>query len=58
MADEERKAVAVPGAPTTKAMPHGQDIPSSEQRRMQDALEDDEVREALKKLHEHPAKRD
>jgi len=51
MADEKQKAVASQGAPATKAAARRKRSPSDEERRMQDALEDDDVLEALKGLH-------
>ncbi len=51
MADEEKKAVASQGAPTPKDRARRKECPTDEERRMQDALEDDDVRESLKELH-------
>ena len=51
MADEQDKVVAKPPAPTTKGMPRHKAQPTDEERRIQDALEDDDVLESLKELH-------
>ena len=56
MADEQDKAAASQPAPT-KGMPRHRCEPSDEQRRIQDALEDDNVREALKEAHAHKSPR-
>jgi hypothetical protein len=55
MADEQDKAAAPQPAPTN-GMPRHKSQPGDEQRRIQDALEDDDVREALKERHAHKAK--
>jgi len=57
MADEQEKVVAPQPAPTTKGMPRHKGRLTDEERRMQDALEDDDVRESLKELHAHKAKK-
>ncbi len=56
MADEQEKVVARQPVPTTKGMPRHKGQPTEEERRIQDALEDDDVREALKELHTHKTK--
>ena len=56
MADEQDKVVASQPAPTTKDMPRQKGQPSDEERRIQDALEDDDVRESLKDLHARKAR--
>jgi len=57
MADEEQKATASQGAQAKKDMARCKDQPTGEDRRMQDALEDDDVRESLRELHAQKAKR-
>jgi hypothetical protein len=49
MTDKQQNAVAL--QPTTKDIPRTNSNQTAEGRRTQDALEDDEVREALKQLH-------
>jgi len=49
MTDRQQNAVAL--QPTTKGIPRTSSNQAAEERRVQDALEDDEVREALKLLH-------
>ena len=55
MADKQDRAVAAQAAPIPKGMRQSKSM-SSEERRIQDALEDDEVRESLKELHAKKAK--
>jgi hypothetical protein len=56
MADEEDKVAAPQPAPTTKDMPRHKAQLTDEERRIQDALEDDDVLESLKELHADKAK--
>ena len=56
MADEQEKVVAAQPVPSTKGMPRPKGQLTDEERRMQDVLEDDDVREALKELHSQKAK--
>ncbi|HLG85536.1 MAG TPA: hypothetical protein VKY22_31425 [Bradyrhizobium sp.] len=56
MADEQDKVVAAQPAPTSRGTPGHKGQPSVEERRIQDALEDDDVRESLKELHAQKAK--
>ncbi len=56
MADEEDKVVATQPAPTTKGMPRHKAQLTDEERRIRDALEDDDVLESLKELHADKAK--
>jgi hypothetical protein len=49
MTDKQQNAVAL--QPTTKGIPRTNSNQTAEERRVQDALEDDKVREALKLLH-------
>ncbi len=49
MTDKQKDAVAL--QPATKGMPRTKADQTAEERRVQDALEDDDVREALKLLH-------
>jgi hypothetical protein len=56
MADEQDKVVASQPAPTTKGMPRHKGQLTAEERRLQDVLEDDDVRESLKELHAHKVK--
>jgi len=55
MAGEQDKVVTAQAAPTAKRSPRDKGM-SSEERRIQDALEDDDVRESLKELHAHKPK--
>jgi hypothetical protein len=55
MAHEQEKVVAAQPTSTTKGMPQGKGV-TSEERRIQDVLEDDDVRESLKGLHAQKAK--
>jgi len=57
MAGEQDKVVAAQAAPTAKRSPRDKGV-SSEERRLQDALEDDEVLESLKELHARKGKVD
>ena len=57
MAGEQDKVVAAQAAPTAKRSPREKGV-SSEERRLQDALEDDEVLESLKELHARKGKVD
>jgi len=57
MAGEQDKVVAAQTAPTAKRGPRDKGV-SSEERRLQDALEDDEVLESLKELHARKGKVD
>lgn len=58
MADEQEKVAAPQPAPTTKGMLRHKGRLTDEQRRTQDALEDDDVRESLKQLHGKKARAD
>ncbi len=55
MADDQEKVVAPKPAAAAKCIPRDKTL-TSEERRIQDALEDDEVRESLKELHAHKAR--
>ena len=58
MADEQdkvqEKVIAPQAAPISKRMRQNKTM-TSEERRIRDALEDDDVRESLKELHAHKA---
>lgn len=59
MADEQDKVVAPQTVPLPKGMRQDKGMTkgmTTEQRRIQDALEDDDVRESLKELHVHKVK--
>ena len=51
MADEQKKAVPSQPGTTAKSIPLTKSRPIETERWVQDALEDDDVREALKRLH-------
>ena len=53
MADEQEKVVASQPATTAKDNLRSDNKPTAGERRVDYALEDDEVREALKDLHSH-----
>ena len=53
MADKQEKVVAPQPTTTAKDILRSDSKPAAGERRFQDALEDDEVREALKDLHSH-----
>jgi hypothetical protein len=53
MADKQEKVVAPQPTTTAKDSLRCDSKPAAGERRLQDALEDDEVREALKDLHSH-----
>ena len=57
MADDLGKLVAVQPTPTAKRIAQDKGV-SSEERRILDALEDDDVKESLKELRAHKGKRD
>jgi len=53
MADKQEKVVASQPATTAKDNLRSDNKPTAGERRVDYALEDDEVREALKDLHSH-----
>ena len=53
MADKQEKVVTPQPTTTEKDILRSDSKPAGGERRFQDALEDDEVREALKDLHSH-----
>jgi hypothetical protein len=55
MVHEQDKVVAAQPAPTTKEMPPHKGL-TNEKRRVQEALEDDDVRESLRELHAQKGK--